>query len=183
MMEYKIKELKSADYKNFHLPIRFESNEAFVLETSHCKEEIVFNLVRKQLSEVLISEDEGYDILFQNHWDHPKAWGVFIDDKLRAAIETSEENWNNRLRITELWVDDEFQRLGFGTVLMDVVKEEAKKSNRRAIVLETQSSNVKAIDFYLSCGFNVIGFDTIHYTNNDVKNNMFRLELAYLLGE
>ena len=182
-MKYKIKELKYDDYKNFRLPIHFEINEAYVLEASHSKEKIVFNLVRKRLSKELINEDEGYDKLFQDHWDNPKAWGVIIDDKLIAAIETSEENWNNRLRITELWVDDEFQRLGLGTVLMNLVKEEAKKSNRRAIVLETQSSNVKAIDFYLNCGFKVIGFDAIHYTNNDVENNMFRLELAYLLGE
>ena len=60
-------------------------------------------------------------------------------------------------------------------------KEVAVRQNRRAVILETQSCNTNAIGFYLHEGFELIGFDTCCYTNNDIARREVRLDLGYFL--
>ena len=62
---------------------------------------------------------------------------------------------------------------------MDNAKEIAMRQKRRAIMLETQSCNTKAIGFYLHEGFGLIGLDTCCYTNHDVERREVRLNLGY----
>lgn len=64
---------------------------------------------------------------------------------------------------------------------MNVVKEHARLARNRAIILETQSCNVAAIDFYRSCGFSLIGFDSCCYKNNDISRKEVRFEMGYFL--
>lgn len=40
--------------------------------------------------------------VYEDHWKNAYAWGVIVNDELVAAIETDQELWSNRLRITEL---------------------------------------------------------------------------------
>lgn len=89
------------------------------------------------------------------------------------------EEWSNRLMVTELWVCDELQGKGLGKRLMDKAKEIAVKQDRRAIILETQSCNTNAIGFYLHQGFELIGFDTCCYTNNDIGRKEVRINLGF----
>ncbi len=104
---------------------------------------------------------------------------VSPEGKLLACIEVCPEDWTNRLMVTELWVTDELQGKGLGKRLMDKAKEVAKAQNRRVITLETQSCNTKAIGFYLHQGFELIGFDTCCYTNNDIGRQEVRINLGY----
>lgn len=62
---------------------------------------------------------------------------------------------------------------------MDKAKEVAVAQNRRAIILETQSCNTNAIGFYLHQGFEIIGFDTCCYTNNDIGRHEVRINLGF----
>ena len=57
----------------------------------------------------------------------------------------------------------------------------AKERGARMIVLETQSCNTKAIEFYLKRGYEFIGFDTTAYSNEDIEKNEVRLELGLRL--
>ena len=82
--------------------------------------------------------------------------------------------------MTELWIDDAYRRKGLATALMDVAVERVKTENRRAIILETQSRNEGAIDFYLAYGFTLIGFDTCAYQNNDLTRKEVRMEMGML---
>ena len=63
----------------------------------------------------------------------------------------------------------------------DLAKEQAKLQGRRAIILETQSCNVRAIAFYQSQGFELIGFDSCCYTNLDVERHEIRFDFGYFL--
>ena len=47
--------------------------------------------------------------------------------------------------------------------------------------LETQSCNVRAIAFYRSQGFELIGFDSCCYTNLDVERHEIRFDFGYFL--
>lgn len=125
--------------------------------------------------------EKDYDKLFQPHWDDVKAWGIVEGGRLIAAIETAVEGWSNRLRVTELWIDDAYRRQGIGTALTDIAMKRARDEKRRAIMLETQSRNENAIAFYLAYGFTLIGFNTCEYQNNDIARKEVRMEMGILL--
>ena len=55
---------------------------------------------------------------------------------------------------------------------MDQVAEVAKAEGLRILVCETQNTNVPAIVFYRSVGFEVGGVDLSYYTNRDVEDEV-----------
>jgi len=79
--------------------------------------------------------------------------------KLLAAIEVCPEEWSNRLIITELFVCEEIRGQGYGKRLIDLAKKITIQKKYRVLMLETQSSNENAVDFYLHEGFSLIGVD------------------------
>ncbi len=93
-------------------------------------------------------------------------------------MELSLEKWNNRLRIWELLVREDFRRKGIGSKLVNRAVEAAREKRARMIVLETQSCNVSAIGFYLRHGFELIGFDSAAYSNQDIGKGEVRLEFG-----
>ncbi|MDF2884435.1 MAG: GCN5-related N-acetyltransferase [Clostridiaceae bacterium] len=121
--------------------------------------------------------------LYEDHWENAYAWGVLVNDELVAAIETDEELWTNRLRITELWVAEKYQKQGIGHGLIEMAKEQARRERRGAIILETQCCNVNAVDFYQHEGFSFIGMDTCCHKNNDLQRKEVRLELGWFPKE
>ena len=124
---------------------------------------------------------EFTDALFAPHWDDPHAFGLFDGNRLLAIIEVTPENWNNRLRITNLFVQEGYRRRGYGSLLMTKAREIARAQGRRAIILETQSCNAAAIQFYLTQGLSFMGFNACEYSNQDIDRREIRLELGCLL--
>ena len=57
----------------------------------------------------------------------------------------------------------------------------AKDTGVRMLVLETQSCNLPAIDFYLKHGFELLGLDTAAYSNADVAKGEVRLEFGRVI--
>ncbi len=149
------------------------------LDSSGC----TISLTRKQAEEEIVHTPEEYDFpdsLYQEHWENAEAFGIVSENgDLLACIEVCPEEWSNRLMVTELWVSDGLRRQGIGKRLMDKAKEIAANQNRRAVILETQSCNTNAIGFYLHEGFELIGFDTCCYTNNDIGRREVRINLGY----
>ena len=140
-------------------------------------------LVRKKAEAQIVHTPEEYDFpdrLYQPYWENAEAFGVIGDDgALRACAEVCPEEWSNRLMLTELWVSGELRGQGLGHRLMDRCKAVARAQGRRALILETQSCNTAAIGFYLHEGFELIGFDSCCYTNDDVGRREVRLDLGY----
>ena len=120
------------------------------------------------------------DSLYQDYWENAEAYGIVSEQgELLACIEMCPEEWSNRLLVTELWVAEGLRGKGVGKRLMDKAKEIAVSQKRRAVMLETQSCNTNAIGFYLHEGFELIGFDTCCYTNDDIGKKEVRLNLGY----
>ena len=144
---------------------------------------MLVSLTKKQAEEEIIHTPEEYDFpdsLYQEHWENAEAFGIVSEDgDLLACVEVCPEEWSNRLMVTELWVSGGLRHQGIGKRLMDKAKEIAVRQNRRAIILETQSCNTNAIGFYLHEGFELIGFDTCCYTNNDIGRREVRINLGY----
>lgn len=124
--------------------------------------------------------EKSFNDEFFGKWlENPVAFGAFENDELIGFVEGAKESWNNRFRISNVCVfDDENRNNGIGTTLMDAIMQTAKSSGARMAVLETQSCNVQAIDFYKKHGFGVIGFDLYSYSNSDPERHEVRIEMG-----
>lgn len=116
--------------------------------------------------------------LFEDYVENAQAFGIFERKKLIAVIEGALETWNNTYRILNLYVTRRHRKEGFGSALFEHMESIAKTLNARAMVLEVQSCNDPAINFYEKHGLHFVGLNTIAYTNEDVQNKEVRLEFG-----
>jgi len=68
-------------------------------------------------------------------------------------------NWNKYALIEDIAVDKNYRGHGVGRKLIEQAKRWAKDGGMPGIMLETQNNNVRACEFYRSCGFVIGGFD------------------------
>lgn len=171
--------------------------EIIRLDSSYRGKELVFRYQTAYYYDICRQEDaEGFSFTLQR-LAFPKPVEKTFTDKLlepwleeprlfatRAGgedfgyLELSHERWNNRMRITNIWVAEGCRRAGVGSALMEQAVEEARAAGARSLVLETQSCNDPAIRFYRKHGFALIGFDLTAYSETDVEKREVRLEFA-----
>ena len=185
-MNTQIVPLPREKWKGAVVPIRYTTDAYYDLELTESEGAFQARMVKKQFDAPVTHSPEEYDFpdkLYQDYWENAEAYGIVGEDgALLACVELCPEEWSNRLVVTELWVADRCHRRGFGSRLMDLAKQKAREQGRRAIILETQSCNVRAIAFYRSQGFRLIGFDTCCYANNDVARHEIRFNFGYFLN-
>jgi ribosomal protein S18 acetylase RimI-like enzyme len=104
-----------------------------------------------------------------------------LDEEIGLLV-IGHTKWNNLLRIWDCYIAISAQRQRLGTQLLQFAEAKAKKLYARGIILECQSSNYPAIQFYRNYGFDLIGFDLICYSNTDVEKHEVRLEMAKLFN-
>lgn len=185
-MEYEIVHLPKEKWKGYCIAIAYTTEEYYDVTVERTEEGFQVGMEKKSFGKPVTHTPEEYDFpdkLYADYWEKACAQGVIVEDRLVAAIETCPEEWSNRLRVTELWVDSEYQKRGIGHALMEAAKAQARSERRRAIILETQSCNVNAIGFYLHEGFTLIGLDTCCYTNHDLERKEVRIELGWFPNE
>lgn len=173
-----IKELNKKEYKGYPLNFEYTTNSYYKVDIKEGNEFLV-SFKKEYLDKEV--EKNFKDQLFPDYWLNASAFGYFIDNEIKGILEVERELWSKRLRITSILVDKEYRREQIGTKLMNKAKEIAKSEGFRAIILETQTCNVKAIDFYLSQGFKLGGFDRSCYSNNDIEKNEVRIELVFFI--
>lgn len=180
-MAYDIIALPKETWKGTPIPMTYRSNQYYDASMYQTQTGFGVHFERKDLAESLFHQESENNkaLLYENHWANPYAWGIVEENQMVAVIETQPEAWSNRLRVTELWVTPKLQRQGIGHALMEIAKEQARLERRRALILETQSCNVNAIDFYMKEGFQFIGMDSCCYGNDDVQKNEVRVELGW----
>jgi ribosomal protein S18 acetylase RimI-like enzyme len=96
---------------------------------------------------------------------------------LIGFLDVEMESWRRVAMIWNLLVDEEYRRQGIGTELTRRAKEFARENDCPAIALETQATNLPALNFYLKLGFQICALDDHFYTNHDLE----RKEVALLL--
>jgi ribosomal protein S18 acetylase RimI-like enzyme len=179
----KITQLEQAQWQDYQLAFHYISNHYYDVTIDHSVNQFQVSFTKKPFPTPYEKMPDDSDKLFQPWWDDVLAWGIIDDDgELVAAIETAVEIYSNRLRVTELWVDDNYRRKGIAKALMDIAVKRAKDEKRRVVFLETQSCNEGAISFYLDYGFSLIGFDASAYQNDDIKRKEVRMEMGLFLG-
>jgi len=133
-------------------------------------------LTLKPLERTLERKDESN--FFEPYINEPRVFTAELDGEQIGWIELGYDAWNNRMRVWEVLVKEEFRGKGVGTLLMDHAVKVAKEKGARMLVLETQTGNIPAINFYLKYGFKLIGFDAAAYSNNDIEKKEVRLEFG-----
>lgn len=172
----RIVQLNPQEYKGFKLVFQYETDEYFEV-TRTPGELFTIKLDRKAFEETQKKVFDGH--LFEKHLETPSAFALYAGEQVAGYVEVDRENWHKRLRVTELLILEPFRGKGFGRLLMDKAKAIAEAEGLREIVLETQSCNTRAIDFYIRQGFFVNGIDLSHYTNTDVEKHEVRIEMVY----
>ena len=174
----RIAELNREQFEGYELVFSYDSRAYYDLRIRTTENVFSVEFVRTPCP---LIHKEFTDALFAPHWDDPRAFGLWDGQKLLAVMEVTPENWNNRLRITNLFVQDGYRRRGYGTLLMTRAREIAKAQGRRALILETQSCNSAAISFYLSQGLSFMGFNACEYSNGDKEKHEVRIEMGCFL--
>ena len=136
-------------------------------------------LARKPFEKALDKNYHGK--LFEDHIEEPRAFAALCGDRQVGWLELGYDRWNNRMRVWELLVEDEFRKRGIGTLLVNNAARIAKEKGARMLVLETQTNNDVAVKFYLDFGFKLIGLDIAAYSNEDLEKREIRLELGLKL--
>ena len=169
--------LPKEKYKGTPVPLTYTNDSYFDLEIGPFDHDGCRISLARKPAEIKANH---HDSLYQDYWENAEAYGIVSDEgELLACIEMCPEEWSNRLLVTELWVSEGLRGKGIGERLMDKAKEVAVSQKRRAVFLETQSCNTNAIGFYLHEGFELIGFDTCCYTNDDIGKKEVRLNFGY----
>lgn len=171
-------ELEKTEYKHYPLHFQYQTNAYYDIDQDS---NYLFSvkLIRKPFGKII--NKQFTDLLFQDYLENPSAFILKDGDQVIGYLEIERESWHKRLRITNLLIMPDYRCQGFGSVLMQLAKKIGLEEGLRELILETQSCNIKAIDFYLKHGFTVVGIDLSAYTNQDVESKEVRLEMGYAL--
>lgn len=139
-----------------------------------------FLLMEKDLDQPF--EKNLQEELFDAHKQDADVYVCEMDGEECGVIVLQKLEWNNTLLIHHLYVETQFKQQGIGTALLEFAKKRALDMKVRMIMLETQTSNFPAIQFYLKNDFQLIGFNLASYSNDDVKNREVRIEMGYVMA-
>ncbi len=174
-----IKPLPKSRFKDHPLAFAYETDVVYEVVRDECEHETTFRFTLKTLEKPVKKAFEAK--LYPEYFQHAEAYGYDVEGVLAGVIEINHEPYNNRVRITECIVFDAFRRRGIGRRLIEHAVQRAKALRARALILETQTSNVAAIRFYRTCGFSLMGTDLTAYSNEDVERDEVRVEFARCL--
>ncbi len=174
--EVAIVELEKGDRPSVRLQYRYTTNSHYAVRITGDASSWSVLLVLKKLPRTIEKQFEGH--LFEEFVDEPRVFVAEVSGKRVGWLETGYQEWNNLVRIWQLLVEEGYRGRGVGSRLMETAIKVAKERSARMLVLETQSCNIPAIDFYLRLGFDLIGVDSVSYSNEDVERGEVRLEFG-----
>ena len=174
-----ISELPRKQFEGFQVVFSYDSTAYYDVKMRAGQNVFVLEFVRAPQPR---EKKEWAGALFSPQWEDPRAYGLFDGRDMRALMEVTPERGTNRLRITSLCVQEGFRRRGYGALLLTRAKEIARGARCRAVMLETQSCNTAAVQFCLSQGLTLMGFDACAYSNEDLTRHSVRLDMGCLIG-
>ena len=133
---------------------------------------VCFTLDRQELSEPFEKRWTVSEADFRRYGDvvgQGMSFAAYDGECMVGVAIAEPAGWNRSLWIREFGISSPYRRQGVGRRLIDRVALHAVKESLRVLVCETQTSNVPAIDFYRSVGFEVAGIDLSYYSNDDVQ--------------
>lgn len=172
-----IKQLSQKEYQGFPLHVRYQTKQYYDIEVLS----MGFQLIQKEYDQP--KQHMYEDVLFSDWLEAPIAFGLFEDDQLLGIIEGNMESWHSIFRITNVFIEEAYRRLGIGSTLMKhMITYVLHNLEVRGIMLETQTCNVPAIQLYQSFGFELCAIHTHEYSNDDLQRKEARLDFILVLS-
>lgn len=175
MRNVSVRRIEQDELESTNFTFHYTSNSYYDIEIEGSS----FNLILKQFENELSKQYE--DTIFGEWLESPDVLGIFVNDEWAGFIEGSIEMWNNRYRISNLLIFDKYRNNGLASKLINEMILLAKSKDARMIVLEVLSNNTNAIHLYQKHGFKIIGFDLFAYSNLDINNKSFRIDMGLKL--
>lgn len=129
-------------------------------------------MVKEDIEEIIKGEEKvfghslGYDLIYSDFAINPYACYMVleIDNKVHGYVGM----WiTDNIEIINLYVDEEYQGMGFGNLIMEFVIDICESSNINNLSLEVRSSNVKAINLYKKFGLKESHIRKNYYVNDN----------------
>ena len=129
-------------------------------------------MVKEDIEEIIKGEERvfghslGYDLIYSDFAINPYACYVVleIDNQVHGYIGM----WiTDNVEIINLYVDEEYQGMGFGSMIMDFVIDICEQSSIQNLSLEVRSSNIKAINLYKKYGLKESHIRKNYYVNDN----------------
>lgn len=125
------------------------------------------------INDVILGEEKafgeslGYDMLYSELSLNPYAYYFIleIDEEVKGYIGTWIEQ--DRAEIVNFYVDEEYQGLGFGSMMLDFFVALCEETNVPNISLEVRESNIKAQKLYEKFGFEFSHRRVQYYKNSE----------------
>ncbi len=181
MVEIEIKKLDKDQLQDRVNIFEYESPGHYKVEIKQKEDGWIIDFTKQDFQQTFKKWDDT-DKVIQPYKGDSEIFGAFIDGKEAGLIQFEYLPHNKSVRVWDIDVWQEFQHQGVGTALMNKCISKAREAGARRIVLEVQSSNLKAIDFYRKMGFDLIGLDASHYQNDDIEQGEVRLEMGLYLN-
>lgn len=103
---------------------------------------------------------------------HGFSMGAFKENKLIGFLIAEEMTWNNSVRVEMVRVADDHKGNGIGTSLLSALENSCRNRGVRIIEIETQNTNIPAINFYKKNGYELAGLNMTMYDPEECKDEI-----------
>ena len=103
-----------------------------------------------------------------------------LSGRLIGLVEVELQAWNDTAFLRNLRVDLDYRSRGIGRRLWHRAVDFARRADVRALMIETQNTNIAACNFYARMGCKLVGINDALYTNNGYETEI-ALFWAYFL--
>ncbi len=171
------------------IPSGFRTNSIYRLTRDDRTDSLEWTLHPHQLPNPLIKNYDNGEVneilaAYGEHVDpHSLHFlGAFNERDMQGLAVWREEGWNATLWLLDIRVREKSRGQGIGSRLLQHLKELVVDRQLRGMLVETQSNNTPAIDFYRRHGFRISGFNDHLYTNSDVDRDDVAMYLFWEAG-
>ena len=105
-----------------------------------------------------------------------------VDGRVGGYLIIAVPSWTDAAEITDLAVDRALRRRGAGRALIGAADQWARGRDLRSLWVEPRADNYEAIQFYLSLGFRLAGFNDRLYSNRDHEEGRPTLYMHFELS-
>lgn len=165
-----IEQIYAKDYKGYTKEVHYWTNAYYDIQNSDHGFGLQWCAFEHEIEKSFIGT------LFSDDLEDPVVFGAFHNGEMIGFIEGSVESWHNLFRITFFYIEPQHRHFGIGEKLMKHMIEYATiHTTARAIVVDTESCNIQAINFYKHHGFHMVGLNTMDYSNEDIEEKEVHL--------
>lgn len=132
-----------------------------VPESKHYDEMYQIHVTQLPLNDIMTKENFFDEFKQKNRY----YFVIILDNMLIGYIGLYE--YDDDLNIIGIAIKEQFQQKGFGSMLIEFVKQFAKEKNKKSLSLEVDQNNKKAMNFYKNKGFVVTNIRKKYYKDND----------------